>query len=235
MAAPLRDGAAPGRPVIELVGPAGAGKSTVRALVHVALGAAGAPAAGGERSHARTAALALRHAADWLPPAAALVRLSPSRARRLFRHVVRLRTLAAELPRLRAAAPGALLLDEGPVFSLALLSRACELAAVPALARYLEASLATWGTRLDVVVYLDAPDAVLARRIDARAKAHRLKGRSDDELRAFLRWYRHHYAAVTHELAARGVRVLRIDTGGSTADVVATRVAALAEGGAHAH
>ena len=224
-AASLRAETARAARVVELVGPAGAGKSTVRALVRSALDDGG-PATPEGRTRARSAMLAARHASEWLPAAVGLLATAPRIGRPLLRHLVRVRTLAAELPRLGAAgAP--VLFDEGPVFSLARVSRACEQAPLPALARYLEASLAVWGATLGAIVYLDAPDAVLARRINGRAKAHRVKGRPDAELRAFLAWYRRHYASLLQDLAGRGVRIVRVDTARHAPAAVAARVQAL--------
>ena len=49
-------------------------------------------------------------------------------------------------------------------------------AARRAAARWWQQTLTAWGSLLDVVVWLDASDAVLLERIDARDKEHRLKG-----------------------------------------------------------
>lgn len=219
------DAAAGGVPLVELVGPAGAGKTTVLTLLQDAM-------TPGEhvrtpritRPRLRTAALALRHAGDWMPPAVRLLHAAPDVWRRDLRHLIRSRVLRAELRWIVADGPGVLILDEGPVLSLARLRRAHELTGVDALRRYLDAAIEEWGGVLDAIVYVDAPDAVLIRRINEREKPHRLKGRTDPELRAFLGWYRRHYHRLLEELASRGVQVTRVDSSQGTAADTARKV-----------
>jgi hypothetical protein len=75
---------------------------------------------------------------------------------------------------------------------------------------------------------------VLVRRIRERAKAHRVKDRSDVEIREFLRGYRRDFTRVIGELEALGVRVVRVDTSRDPALAVAEHVRAAIEGGVRA-
>ena len=216
--------------VVELVGPAGAGKSTVRSMLLREF----AEKRGDRREPARTfigtAALALRSSGDWLPVATSMMLASPWRSRELIRHLIRVRTMQDELPRLKAEAGGVLLFDEGPVLSLARISRACELSGSDALRRYRDAAIDAWSATLDMVIHLDALDPILTSRINGRRKPHAVKGLNDAEVRSFLAWYRRHYSAILDTLASRGVRVVHFDTSVSDASEVARRAAAILGG-----
>ncbi len=82
-----------------------------------------------------------------------------------------------------------------------------------------------WAGRLDAVVWLDAPDEVLARRIRGREKPHRMKACSDEEISAFLARYREAYEGVLSELrAASGLKVIRVSTDAGTPEQIAEEV-----------
>jgi hypothetical protein len=67
---------------------------------------------------------------------------------------------------------------------------------------------ARWAARLDAIVRVDAADAVIARRIRARAKPHLIKHRSDQEIFGFGARFR--------LLAIRPIPVLHLRTDGSS-------------------
>ena len=62
------------------------------------------------------------------------------------------------------------------------------------------------------VVYLDAPDDVLLRRIEARPRAHRVRGADQDEATEFLARYRTSYRRALDAVAAAGAQVVEVDT-----------------------
>ena len=214
-------------PVVELVGPAGAGKSTVMSFIRDQRANNEPSGVVPDRTHGRTARLAIRSASDWLPAAIAVMLKSPLLGKEVVRHMIRVRTMQDDLPRLRKYAGTALLFDEGPVLSLARISRACEMAGSEMLREYRAAALTAWSEALSMVVYLDAVDPVLASRINGRRKSHAIKGLDDAQVRSFLAWYRRHYAEILDYLAGRGVRVVHIDTSAESAGDVAERVAAI--------
>jgi len=216
--------------VVELVGPAGAGKSTLLAAL-LARDPELRPRP--TRRSARARLLALAHAAGLAPLASTLVRRVPlGAARETLRYLLRLRTYHALTLQARRAR-GIIILDEGPVYTLA------RLAAFPAggadarvrgLEAYAHAWRGRWARTLDLVVWLDAPDAVLMGRIRGRSKAHRAKGTDDAAAAEFLRRYRAAYAGELTKLRAAGVYVLVLDTQRETVEAAAERVLAAIRG-----
>ncbi|HXF74150.1 MAG TPA: hypothetical protein VNO79_16280, partial [Actinomycetota bacterium] len=149
--------------MIEVLGPAGAGKtSLVDAVRRLDPGV-------------RAGVRAPR--AVWF--ALALVRVLPSlprwlpRARRerwfAWNEVKSIGFLEAWLPRVRRGSGTATLLDHGPLFRLARLEEfGPPLVGSPAFRRWWRRCLEAWLDALDLVVVLDAPDAVLLERVDRR-------------------------------------------------------------------
>jgi hypothetical protein len=137
--------------------------------------------------------------------------------------IVRLSALHQLLGRESSKSYRTLLLDEGTIFALVKLlafgdsvkgngkgqggGRSNRLDA------WTQSLLNRWARRLDAVIWLDAPDEVLAERIRSRSKAHRVKDKSDEEIFEFLARYRDSYERVISELNARhGLKVIRFST-----------------------
>jgi predicted ATPase len=197
--------------VVELVGAAGAGKSTlvaelrrrdasVRWLQRARQGDARADVA--------------RQAVGFAPAWLAAASRSPRYAWDNARFFLRLAALEPVVRRAAAAGPGTVILEHGPVFTLARL-RAFEDAPMPApLRRYAARRVARWARILDLVIALDAPLDVLAERIHSRDKDHAMRGRDEEQLRHFVDRYRAAFAGVLADLAAAGgppVLTLRSD------------------------
>ena len=218
--------------IVEVVGPAGAGKSSlVRAL------RAGDDTIRRSRSlRAADVALIARRAPRWLPIMSRLALTSPGIARQYARHLVRIEAMDALFPRDTAAGAGVVLLDEGPVFSMALMLAFNEDArGYGTVAEHVVRSANRWASMLDAVVWLDADDAVLTRRIQSREKAHRIKEAAAETAREFLRRYRRAYDTVATRLAAAGtVSIIRIDTATTSTAAIAARVRATLLGLRHA-
>jgi shikimate kinase len=209
--------------VAEIVGPAGAGKSTLaRALAGRAAGGRAALGVWGLPKR-----LLLVGALASLPRLAGLCRGGRPAGLEEAKLVVRLEALARRVAR-ESSRRGLLLLDEGAVFALAKLlttGGACETRA-----RELAGRCARM---LDAVVWLDAPDAVLARRIRGRDKPHRVKAQSDEEIAAFLARYRESYERVLAEMCAHSdLKIIRLSADGETPGRVAERVLSIVEGAA---
>jgi shikimate kinase len=83
-----------------------------------------------------------------------------------------------------------------------------------------------WAKALDLVIWLDASDAILRERIQSRRRWHVMKNRPAAEVVEFLARYRHGYEQAVSALTAYnpGLRVLRIDTGDKSVDQVVDRL-----------
>jgi shikimate kinase len=214
---------------VELIGPAGAGKTSLLREI----GRRDATIEPWQRFEQwlRYAPAITRDALALAPTALELLRRHPHSSRLCFRHLLRLRRLRAVLVSPTMPSVRARLLGEGPVYSLCRLH--LEGNALPAPNRLTEvwrATLAEWPGALDVVISLDAPDAVLAQRIRRRSKAHEVKHGTDREVYAFLQQYRDSYREVLARLSAPGpLRVIAIDTAETSIDAAAIIVLGLVE------
>jgi deoxyadenosine/deoxycytidine kinase len=203
------------RVVAEIVGPAGAGKSTLTKVLR-------------ERDDSLRTGLSV-----WgLPPTLLCLNaiLSLPRFVGLYRSrgrirrdevklIVRLSALHQLLGRESSKNYRTLLLDEGTIFALVKLLAFSDNANGNGNGRsnhldaWTQSLLNRWARRLDAVIWLDAPDEVLAERIRSRGKSHRVKDKSDAEIFAFLARYRESYERVISELNARhGLKVIRFST-----------------------
>lgn len=125
----------------------------------------------------------------------------------------------------------ALLLDEGGVFGLAKLRAFGADAAAPDSIRWMTGLFNRVGPTLDAVIWLDAPDAVLARRIRERAKPHRTKDLSEVEIFEHLGRYREAFERVMLELTRRNaVKVIRFRTDREPLEEIANQILAGAFG-----
>jgi broad-specificity NMP kinase len=89
-----------------------------------------------------------------------------------------------------------------------------------------EKVLDTWASLLDVVVWLDAPDQVLTERINSRTEWHRLKGATDETAAQALATTRRVYENAISRLTERGQgpAILRFDTDRRPASEIADAV-----------
>ncbi len=216
---------------VELVGPAGAGKSTLCSTLT-------------ERLPAATGAI-------WGLPVVPLlgngIRLIPSfgplwlRSRSLLwdetRHMVRLRTLKHRLQNARATAPPTLVFDEGPVFSMAWLRGfGHETMRTEPTVDWWRGTIRDWASLIDVVVVLDAPDLLLARRIRERAHDHEVKEFPDHEI---IRWMARFRLALEWVLAEMslhgGPLVVRLSSEDEAAERIADRISEELSGNIHGH
>jgi hypothetical protein len=219
--------------VVELVGAAAAGKSTLVAeLQRGETGIEWLQRAQWGDSRAALARQALRHAPGWF---AAAARSPIGYAWRNARYFLRLAALESVVGRAMRNAPRVVMLEHGPVFTLARV-RAFHEGPMPApLARYAARLLARWARKLDLVIALDAPDDVLAERLRTRSKPHAMRDRTDDEFSDFVHRYRAAYEAVLAQLSeAGGPPLLVLRTDQLTVPVMADRVRAALEERRHA-
>ena len=207
--------------VFELVGPAGVGKTVMlHAITRLA------PVL---RTGLRIDRMRQFPAIAW-----STVALTPAILETMFtdtrqlwsgiRHMGRLRSLAPEVARAHGVGHDAILLDEGPVFSLGRLSvfNHAGVGSGP-LARQWNSEVDRWSRLLDGVIMLDAPNAVLAERIRRRSKAHEVKNGSDGEVFEFLDRYRAAYHAIVDRLMASGqLQIVHFDTSTTPIERIAT-------------
>jgi hypothetical protein len=215
--------------LVELAGPAGAGKSATR--------------------QALLARTPLRQGMIWGLPARSLLsngigmmpsfiplwRQSRSPLWDETRHMVRLRTLREVL---QSSGPqrSAIVFDEGPVFTLAWLRGFGHPVMRDAISEpWWDSVLEEWGSLVDLVVVLDAPDALLARRIRDRPEDHEVKQASDPEIVRWMARFRQSLDWVLERLSQEaGVPVLRLDTTGETPEQLADRTLAALDRGIYA-
>ncbi len=211
--------------VLEVMGPAGAGKSALIAALM-------------RREPSIQPVLRLRQLRHLLPLLWSVVVLlpvlldlyweSPRSLRMTLRYLVRLKAFHEVVKRLLARPWKAVILDEGPVFTLAMLS------GVPMgrrFARAWHAALDQWAQTLDAVVWLDAPIVVLAQRIRTRAKAHEVKEQDFAAIEAFLSRHRRLFDEVVSELTRGGsAQVMAFSTEHVSAEEIAARLMAVLDG-----
>ena len=166
--------------LVELAGPAGAGKSTLStALVR--------------RADGKLATIwglpvvpLLVNGVQLVPTFGGLCLHSKSLLWSETRHMVRLQTLQRSLRNGNRRGEEVLVFDEGPVFAMAWLRGFGHrtLREQPS-AEWWQTALREWASLIDAVVVLDAPDQLLAQRIRTRPHEHEVKGFPDHEI---VRW-----------------------------------------------
>ena len=109
---------------------------------------------------------------------------------------------------------GVVVLDQGPMFALAcLLWGRKPVTRHASFEAWLRRMAEHWSRELDAIVVLDAPDAVLLERIDAREQRHDAKGVPSHQGLELLGRHREAYGRVFELVESYGrTRVLRFDT-----------------------
>ncbi len=123
------------------------------------------------------------------------------------------------------------LLDQGPVFRMATLHEFG-----PALLKSEKSNTwchhlyKQWASTLDILIFLDTSDAILIERINTRTKKHGIKGKSELETQKFLMQYRMSYKNVLSELSlCNGPTILEFDTSKISIDQIVEEVLAVCE------
>jgi hypothetical protein len=194
--------------VIEIVGPPGAGKTTVLRML--------AERDSGIRTvtEFRTARYLPAFAGSAvlaLPASVALYRrrILPFRELRLVAHLGGLQHFLADCPGTRTT-----IFDQGPAYMLTrLCAQGIGVTRDKTIVAWRSRTLHCWKQRFDMLLWLDAPDAVLLERIRSRQKPHVVKQRPDREAFALLTKFRAAQARVIGWFAGgAGPVVRRFDT-----------------------
>ena len=117
-------------------------------------------------------------------------------------------------------------LDHGPVFKLAtLLAFGPDKLRSQDFEKWWHSMFEQWASTLNMVIWLDAPDALLVERINTRSQRHAVKGKSEREAYEFLARYRTSYKQILAKLTAyRGLTLLQFDTSQATIEQIADEV-----------
>jgi broad-specificity NMP kinase len=209
------------RRVAEIIGPPGSGKSTVARAVE---------ASGADVRRVSTYTSAGRAPAY----AVAALRLIPTMLVRprggresLRKHLNWMVRLEASPRLLGEAAAGLLVFDQGPTYTLVRLLGAAghRTGWNPRYERWWSGQVARWADRIDLLVFLDAPDGELVARIRDRTKGHAAKELPEAAAAGAVGEARALYESVVGEMAARrALHVLRLDTSEAGVDAVVTRI-----------
>jgi deoxyadenosine/deoxycytidine kinase len=184
--------------IVELVGPAGVGKTTLVQTLQ-------------QRNRAIATSIPLREV-EYLPFLLRDVwRFLPAywrhyRHTRWFtwsetRSMIYLKAWHQALTRSGENRAPVILLDHGPIFRLAMLREfGPALISSTAYRQWWAEVLQQWAKTLDLIVWLDAPDETLLERIDKRQRWHAVKGQSAQVGHEFLRRYRGAYAHIITQM-----------------------------------
>ena len=198
--------------IIELVGPAGAGKTTLCVALR------GYPEL--FRECFPPVVWSLRDAPFY---ATNLLRLVPTiaalRGNRITRREAAWMAALEGWPerlKIRAKSENRILvLDQGPVFLITTLQNFADSSLRrPEAERWWKKIYSRWATTVDTVIWLDAPDPELIGRIRTRSQEHMVKDKSDAEIAAFIASYRSAYRNVISRMTILNgkLSVLNMDT-----------------------
>jgi thymidylate kinase len=195
--------------VAEVLGPPGAGKTTILEALSSRLPATITPV---RAYRSRRLLPAYARAGVAVAP---MVWSGARGAVDPWKHVnwmIRMQASTRVLTAQRPASGGVVLFDQGPAYTLVRLRRPVD--ETTAYERWWRQMAERWARLLDVVIFLDAADEVLLERIRGRTKAHAVKDIPAARADRILTDYRRQCEDVAGALAAsgQGARVHRLDT-----------------------
>jgi nicotinamide riboside kinase len=193
--------------IVELVGPAGAGKTTLARGVS----AVDSTVRSGLSLWGLPRRRLLRSAASLLPT---IVGAGLDRSRLRAGEIAQMIRLGAlrQVVADESARHRVILLDEGPVFALSWLDMFFARNGDQVPAAWRRRVIEDWAKLLDVVVFIDASDITLANRIRTRDKPHMVKDLPDAEIFGFSAGFRRAFERAIGELAHAGGGHVVVDT-----------------------
>lgn len=211
--------------IIELVGPAGAGKTTLsRVLTHrdpmIQIGS------DIELRKTRHISVILRNTVSLLPIFLKQIRFGRGFTWEEIKYLIYLAGWSGVLRQEAKNGTTAILLDHGPVFKLATLNEfGPKNLKTNGFEIWWSRMFREWASTLDMVIWLDAPDLVLEQRINSRNQRHSVKGKTESEVVHFLARYRTSYEETLTKLrTAGGTRLLQFDTSHTSIEQVADEI-----------
>lgn len=210
--------------LVEIMGPAGSGKST---LVRALCAQDDRVVAGLDLAKMRYVRPLLRKLGVFFPVWLRNHREDRWLDRREIRSIARLETWSQALDAQRKSDQPVTLFDHGPLYRLA---RFREFG--PALThsepfqRWWHDSLSWWHDSLDLVVCLEAPDEVLLRRVEERGHWYLSGSHSSEEKHDFLARYRRAFDEILQRRDSHVPKVLRIRSDEKSVDEIAAEVLA---------
>jgi thymidylate kinase len=211
--------------IIELVGLAGAGKTT---LLHALNRRNEEIKIGAEIALRKLGHLPVfvRNAPLVLPTI-----LQPGQQDRWFtweeiKYLVYLKAWPHVLEQQAAQGGEAILLDHGPVFKMATLHAfGPDYLKTERSEAWWNQMFRQWASTVDMVIWLDAPNPILEKRINSRSQRHAVKGKSETEALRFLGRYRTAYERILARLMVDGGPTLfQFDTSRITIEQVVDEV-----------
>jgi broad-specificity NMP kinase len=211
--------------IVELVGPAGAGKTTLARVLrqydeHVSMAA--------EIELRKVEQIPLFLAS--LPFLLSLILGRPGRrfTWEEVKYLVYLRAWPDLLRRQASNGDKVIPVDHGPVFKMATLNAfGPEGLRGRDYERWWSKLFDRWAETLDLVIWLDAPDPILMERINTRGQSHVVKERSALEVFRFLDCYRSSYQYILARLAEDGgPAMIQFDTNQASDKQIADRLLA---------
>jgi hypothetical protein len=202
--------------VVEIIGPAGAGKTTLyKALSNYPekIRLESFP----DVRKATDAPFFIRNGLRLIPELFRLCGLfNPQLSRREFAWMSILYGWPAILQNHIQQNPQVIVLDQGPVYLFAEMREfGPEYLKAEKAGNFWNKISCRWATTLDMIVWLDAADNTLLERIRNRTKEHAIKGKPSAIAVEFLDRYRGAFDTIISKLQtnANGLRILRLDTG----------------------
>ena len=118
------------------------------------------------------------------------------------------------------------ILDHGPLYRLARLRElGPDITTCQIFKRWWASLLTQWTATLDIVIWLDAPNAFLLERIRARDQKHSLEGKCKHVAYEYLTHYRTFLEQIISEsLSARPITLLRFDTNQESVEQIVDKV-----------